>query len=177
MLDILVAIIAMAGGGDDAPPPKVSATPPPAIDRMAGADETRGNPTPTLRPDLVAEEQVATGKFLTALEVKPILTATKSSWVAVRDYNGQDLVYVTHLWSWRCGLLQIEMALNGGAMEVWPMPACHLDSNAPAAITDADGLPYRVFAAGSVQQLDVRITYDDLSVDTISVERKAVLMP
>lgn len=153
MLDILVALIAMgSGGGGDAAPE-------------------------TAPQALVAEEQVATGKFLTALEVKPILTATKGSWVAVRDYDGQDLVYVTHLWAWRCGLVQIEMAVNGGAMEVWPMPDCHVDSPTPGAITESDGLPYRSYAAGSVQQLDVRITYDDLSADMISVERKAVLMP
>lgn len=156
MLDILVALIALgSGGGSDAPTDTVAAAP----------------------SGLVAEEQVATGKFLTALEVKPILTATKGNWVAVRDYDGQDLVYVTHLWAWRCGLVQIEMAVNGGALEVWPMPDCHVETNAPGAITDGDGLPYRSFAAGSVQQLDVRITYDDLSVDTISVARKAVLMP
>ncbi|WP_028956002.1 hypothetical protein [Sulfitobacter sp. 20_GPM-1509m] len=153
MLDILVALIAMgSGGGGDAAPEAA-------------------------KQAMVAEEQVATGKFLTALEVKPILTATKGSWVAVRDYNGQDLVYVTHLWAWRCGLVQIEMAVNGGAFEVWPMPDCHVDSPTPGAITESDGLPYRSYAAGSVQQLDVRITYDDLSADMISVERKAVLMP
>ena len=154
MLDILVALIAMGAGGGDGT--AVADAPPSA---------------------LVAEEQVATGKFLTALEVKPILTATKGSWVAVRDYNGQDLVYVTHLWAWRCGLVQIEMAVNGGAFEVWPMPDCHVDSPTPGAITESDGLPYRSYAAGSVQQLDVRITYDDLSVDTVSVARGAVLMP
>lgn len=153
MLDILVALIALGAGGGD------------------------GTAQAAASPALVAEEQVATGKFLTALEVKPILTATKGNWVAVRDYDGQDLVYVTHLWAWRCGLVQIEMAVNGGAMEVWPMPDCHVDSPTPGAITDADGLPYRSYATGSVQQLDVRITYDDLSVDTISVARQAVLMP
>ncbi|UOA27895.1 hypothetical protein [Pseudosulfitobacter sp. DSM 107133] len=154
MLDILVALIALgSGGGSDAP--------------MVAAPASA----------LVAEEQVATGKFLTALEVKPILTATKGNWVAVRDYDGQDLVYVTHLWAWRCGLVQIEMAVNGGEYEVWPMPDCHVDSPTPGAITEGDGLPYRAFPGGSVQQLDVRITYDDLSVDTISVARKAVLMP
>ena len=153
MLDILVALIAMGSGGG-------------------------GDAAPEAAPQaLVAEEQVATGKFLTALEVKPILTATKGNWVAVRDYNGQDLVYVTHLWAWRCGLVQIEMAVNGGAFEVWPMPDCHVDSPTPGAITESDGLPYRSYAAGTVQQLDVRITFDDLSADMISVERKAVLMP
>ena len=57
------------------------------------------------------------------------------------------------------------------------MPDCHVDSPTPGAITESDGLPYRSYAAGTVQQLDVRITFDDLSADMISVERKAVLMP
>jgi len=126
---------------------------------------------------LVAEDQTPSGKFLTATEVKPILTATRANWVAVREWEGQDLVYVTHLWSWRCGLLEMQVSVNGNPAQVWPMPACHLDSAQPAAILDTDGLPYAAFELQSVETLDVTITYDDLSQDAMSYTRAAVLMP
>lgn len=126
---------------------------------------------------LVAEDQTPSGKFLTATEVKPILEATRANWVAIREWEGQDLVYVTHLWSWRCGLLEMQVSVNGGASQVWPMPACHLDSAQPAAILDTDGLPYAAFELQTVETLDVKIIYDDLSEDTMAYTRAAVLMP
>lgn len=126
---------------------------------------------------LVAEDQTATGKFLTATEVKPILTATKGNWIAIREWDGQDLVYVTHLWSWRCGLLQMEVSLNGGPAAIWDLPPCHMESAQPAAILDSDGLPFRAFELGSVQQVSVTVTYDDLTTDSVTVQRQDVLMP
>ena len=131
------------------------------------------NPTPALK----AEPQVVTGKFLNAMEVKPILGATKANWVGVRDFNGQDLLYVTHLWSWRCGLLQMEVSVNGTGYEVWPLPACHENTVYPNAVLPDDGLPYRAFARGSIAQVDVRITYDDLSVEEASFPRTMVQLP
>lgn len=124
-----------------------------------------------------AEPQTPSGRFMTAAEVKPILTATQSSWVAVREFNGQDLVYVTQIWSWRCGLLQMELSLNGAPFEVWPLPACHEDTAMPAAITEGDGDPYRGFPLGSVQSVAVRLVYDDLTVTSAEFARASVLMP
>lgn len=152
---VLIAILAGGGGGD---------TP-----------ETEGQVA--TGSGLVAEPQEATGRFLTATEVRPILNATKANWVAVREYDGRDLVYFTHLLSWRCGLAQLEYAVNGEALQVFDLPPCHVDTNAPNALTPDDGLPYVGYPLGSVASLDVRITYDDLETDAISVERRAVLMP
>ncbi|NIZ12377.1 hypothetical protein [Phaeobacter sp. HF9A] len=126
---------------------------------------------------LEAEPQTPSGKFLTATEVKPILGATQSSWVAVREFQGQDLLYVTHLWSWRCGLAQMELSLNDGPYEIWPMPDCHAQDAAPGAILDGDGDPYRRFELGSVQSIGVRLVYDDLSTAEVHFDRAAVLMP
>ena len=126
---------------------------------------------------LVAEPQTPSGKFLTATEVKPILDATRASWIAVREFGGQDLLYVTHLWSWRCGLLQMEIAINDGPFEIWQMPECHAESASPAAILDGDGDPYRGFPLGSVDTVQVRLVYDDLSTAADRFERAAVLMP
>jgi hypothetical protein len=126
---------------------------------------------------LTAEPQVAIGKFLTATEVKPILNATQSNWVAVREFNGQDLVYVTHLWAWRCGLAQMELAINEGDYEVWDMPECHADEGSPGAIKSGDGDPYRSFELGSVQTIKVRLVYDDLTTAEAAFERASIMTP
>lgn len=124
----------------------------------------------------VAEVQTPTGKFTTAVEVKPILQATRGNWVAVREYEGQDLLYLTHLLSWRCGLLGVKVGINGGPMQDWPMPECQLDTAAPNAIP-ADAQIYEAHPLGSVATVEVEITYDDLSTDTAQFERRQVLMP
>lgn len=125
----------------------------------------------------VAEPQTPTGKFTTATEVKPILVATKGNWVAVREFNGQDLLYVTHIWAWRCGLHQMRYSVNGGPMQEWPLPPCHEGTNAPNAITESDGLPYDTFALGSLQTMRVELLMDDLSVEAAEYARSDVLMP
>ncbi|MGR3615738.1 MAG: hypothetical protein ACU0BB_06820 [Paracoccaceae bacterium] len=126
---------------------------------------------------LQAEPQTPRGKFTTATEIKPILSMTKDSWVAVREYDGQDLLYVTHIWSWRCGLLEMNVGINGAAAEKWDLPACHEDDGAPNAIKDEDGLPFHSFALGSVQEIVVEVVYDDLSRESHTFERASVLMP
>ena len=160
MLDVILILIGGALGGD-AQAETASVTP-----AAPGASQT-----------LEAEPQVPSGKFTTATEVRPILGATRGNWVAVRDWDGQDLLYVTHLWSWRCGLLAMRIGLNGAAPEDWPLPDCHLDSATPNAITPEDGLPYRSFPAGSVQSVTVELVYDDLGEETATFERAAIQMP
>lgn len=148
------------------------------------ADRTVETPSEVAPPvfltpetQLVAEPQEPTGRFTTAVEVKPILIATRGNWVAVREYDGQDLLYVTHLWSWRCGLVEMRVGVNGAAPEVWPLPECHTDQPAPNAITENDGLPYRSYALGSVQAIEINLTFDDLTKESASFERQAVKIP
>lgn len=126
---------------------------------------------------LVAEPQTPSGTFTTATEVKPILDATKANWVALRDYDGQDLLYITHLWSWRCGLKAIAISLNDEPMQNWPLPPCHDQTGAPNAILPEDGLPYLTLRGGGVQSIAVQIVYDDLSMDVARFERAQVLLP
>ena len=124
-----------------------------------------------------AEPQIPTGRFTTATEVRPILNATRGNWVALRDFNGQDLLYLTHLWAWRCGLAELRIGINGAPPAPVPLPPCHLDQAAPNAITESDGLPYLSFPRGSVARVEVQITYDDLGTDGARFDRAAVLMP
>lgn len=171
MLNLLLVIIALGvgqGGGSGTAFAQAESAP-------AASDTPAAVPTAT--QGRVAEDQTPSGKFLTATEVKPILTATKANWVAVREWEGQDLVYVTHIWSWRCGLFEMQVSVNGEAPQVWPLPDCRADTAQPAAITEADGLPYAAFPLGSVQRLEVTLLYDDLSRDSAAYDRAAVLMP
>ena len=126
---------------------------------------------------LMAEPQTPTGKFTTATEIKPILNATKGNWVAVRQYDGKDLLYITHLWSWRCGLASIAISVNDEAMQNWPMPPCHMEFSTPNAMLEDDGLPYLSLRAGAVQKITVQIVYDDLSMDVASFDRGSFLIP
>lgn len=129
-------------------------------------------------PDgLVAEPQNPTGKFTTATEVKPILTATKANWVGLRDYGGNDLVYVTHLWAWRCGLSAMAMSINDGPMKDVPLPECHLEYASPNAILEGDGLPYMTYPQGSVERITVQVIYDDLSQDTATFSGNEIRIP
>lgn len=130
-------------------------------------------------PEREPEEQIATGKFTTAVEVKPILGMTKGNWVAVRDYNGQDLVYFTHLLSWRCGLWDIRYGVNGApAEEVFPMEPCYPDSATPNAMTDVETfLPYVTMPPGSVESIYVEVTFDDGTTDFARFDRAEVEIP
>jgi hypothetical protein len=109
--------------------------------------------------------------FTTAAEVKPILLATKVNWVAVREFQGQDLLYVTHLWSWRCGLTGMRIGINGGVPETWVLPPCHLDLATPNAILEQDGLPFRRYPLQSIGRISIDLLFDDETIETITVNR------
>lgn len=143
------------------------------------ADTTDGEQTDlAVIPDgLVAEPQTPTGKFTTAIEVKPILTATKGNWVGLRDYGGNDLVYVTHLWAWRCGLSAMALSINDGPMKDVPLPECHLEYASPNAILEGDGLPYLTYPQGSVERITVQIIYDDLTQDMATFSGGDIRIP
>lgn len=122
------------------------------------------------------EDQTPTGKFMNATETRMILDVTKSGWVSVREFNGNDLVYLTQLLSWRCALHQIRFSINGGEMHVWPMGACYADEGAPNALKDDDTI-YKTFELGSVNSIEIEILYDDMTIDTASFQRAVVLSP
>ncbi|MEZ5912272.1 MAG: hypothetical protein R3D84_08660 [Paracoccaceae bacterium] len=117
-------------------------------------------------------------QFTTAAEVRPILQATRANWVAVREYEGQDLVYFTHLLSWRCGLMGIKFGLNGAeATQFFPAEPCHDGTAQPNALSSEAHFPYFTMPLGSVQSLSVTIIYDDGVEESASFERAQVLMP
>lgn len=119
---------------------------------------------------------VAAQQMTTAAEVRPILQMTRANWIALREWQGQDLIYFTHLESWRCGLASVRYAVNGAAPQDWVMEPCREGTAQPNAI-GADRLPYTALALGSVQRIDITLTYDDGTTDSATFDRAAVLMP
>jgi hypothetical protein len=119
----------------------------------------------------------AAENFTTAAEVRPILDATRASWIAVREYDGRDLIYFTHLFAWRCGLSAVHYGLNGAEPETAvELEACHEDSATPGEIRQPELIDISA-ALGSVKTVTVKITYDDGGEDRQSFERKDVMTP
>jgi len=152
---------------------------PPALADMpmlAPLPEGSGDDLDATRPP---EPQTPSGKFTTATEVRPILGATKTNWVAVREFEGQDLVYFTHLLAWRCGLWDIRYGINGApADRVLAMEPCDDTLAQPNAMHDVDNFsPYVVYPLGTVESVSVEIVYDDGTTDFTKVSRSAVQIP
>lgn len=113
--------------------------------------------------------------FMTAAEVRPILEVTQDSWVAVREYDGNDLLYFTHLVAWRCGLEQVRYAINGGELQLFELEPCYPDEATPNAIKAADILPFITLNLNEVDRVTVELTYDDGKVSMVDYERGKIL--
>lgn len=111
---------------------------------------------------------------LDAAKVRPILDITKTQWVAIREWDGRDLLYFTHLLTWRCGLTRIEYSVNStGADQVWGFTPCDKSAANPMALPPEQVI-YKSYEMNSIQNVTVKITYDDGVTDKISYDRKAI---
>lgn len=115
--------------------------------------------------------------FTTAAEVKPILDLTKDNWIAVREWEGNDLIYFTQLESWRCGLEKIEYSVNGGDVQQYEPEPCYEGEAQPNALKIPEHWPYVTLPLKSVETVEVTVTYDDGSTQTVGFERAKVMTP
>ena len=93
-------------------------------------------------------------------QIKPILQMTKANWIGYRDYDGQQLIYFTHLESWTCGIASVRYGLNGQAAEqIWPLATC--DPKKPNQVDKER--PYLSFPLGHVKSIAVRLIFSDQS--------------
>ncbi|MEM7242313.1 MAG: hypothetical protein AAF429_09015 [Pseudomonadota bacterium] len=107
-----------------------------------------------------------------AAQIRPILEMTKANWVAVREWEGQDLIYFTHLETWRCGLDGVKYGINRDTADTeWQLALC--DETNPNALP-ADYLPFTAVDLKSVNSLVIEITYDDGQTDTATFDRAAI---
>ena len=120
----------------------------------------------------------AQAQFMTAAEVKPILDMTSASWVAVREWEGQDWVYFTHLETFRCGLSGVRYGVNGAkANTPYALAECFEGTANPNAIDPSTHAPYVILPLGSVQTITVDVKYDDGSVTSVTFDRASIQMP
>ena len=117
---------------------------------------------------------VSAQNFTTAAEVKPIVGAIKGQWIAVRPWEGKDLLYFTNLLSWRCGLNEIRYAVNSIVLQKLETEPCYENESAPNALKVEGILPYVSFPADSIETIIVEITYDDGTTDSASYDRAQV---
>ncbi|MGB0902652.1 hypothetical protein [Halocynthiibacter sp.] len=111
--------------------------------------------------------------FTTAGEVRPILTATRTSWVQLRERNGQDMLDFSQLGAWRCGLRTVHYRVNGGAEQQLEMENCYEGDLRPNAVRDTAAWAISQ-AGGSVQNVDLRVTYDDGREDSVRLDRASI---
>ncbi|WP_306144569.1 hypothetical protein [Roseibium sp. MMSF_3412] len=110
----------------------------------------------SVMPVTVADEAGAQG--MPPEQIKQILDMTKKSWVSFRDWQGQQLIYFTHLEAWKCGIDYVFYGLNGGPLDqIWELDTCNPD-NPNAVLKDK---PYIELPAGSTQSISVQLIYPD----------------
>jgi hypothetical protein len=91
-------------------------------------------------------------------QIKQILDLTKANWVSFRDWQGQELIYFTHLESWKCGIDYVFYGLNDGPIDQeWQLEACDPD-NPNVVLKDK---PYLELPAGSAQSINVQLIFKD----------------
>jgi len=91
-------------------------------------------------------------------QIKQILDLTKANWVSFRDWQGQELIYFTHLESWKCGIDYVFYGLNGGPLDQeWQLDECNPDN--PNAVLKEK--PYIELPLGSAQSISVQLIFPD----------------
>ncbi len=119
----------------------------------------------------------AQAQMSTADAVRPILQMTAPNWIAVREWDGADLLYFTQLLPFRCGLSEILYGLNGASASTRfnAEPCPPEEDGAVFATIEADEyLPYVRHPLGSIETVTVTIIYDDGMKETHSYDRAAV---
>ncbi|WP_394198444.1 hypothetical protein [Litoreibacter albidus] len=112
--------------------------------------------------------------FTTADGVKPVLELIRPQWIAIRPYEGQDLLYMTTLLTYRCGIEQIRFSYNGGDLQVWEGEPCYRDEASPMALKMDTHVPYAVAPLDSLQTVTINLLFDDGTTMEHSYLRKDV---
>lgn len=99
---------------------------------------------------------------------RDVLERMPGDWVAFRT-DGEPLLYLTHLVSYRCAIDKVVIGFDGGPLDTLvPMPPCDPDNpySVPASVQ-----PYRTLPP-EVQTVSVQLTYFDGSQSGVQTFRR-----
>ncbi len=108
--------------------------------------------------------------------ITPILEMTRSNWVALRPWEGAELLYFTHIEGWRCAVSAVEYSINGAAPVAWELAPCQVGTPTPNALPDGH-LPFIRLPTGQLQDVLVVIEMKDGKTMDARFPRDAILMP
>jgi len=92
--------------------------------------------------------------------VKQAINATTANWVAFRNFNGEQLLYLTQLLTWKCGLREIRYAINSSHLaDKWPLPECNPQN--PYHLDPEKSHIYVNFPLQSIQFVSVQVVFAD----------------
>lgn len=91
-------------------------------------------------------------------QMKKLLKMTQKSWVSFRDFNGQQLIYFTHLEAYTCGINEVHYSINTDDLDkVWTLQPCVSDGFSKIR-TD---LILLKLPLGTAKSIDVQLTFKD----------------
>lgn len=111
-----------------------------------------------------------------AATIMPILEMTRANWVALRNWEGQELLYFTHLEAWRCALTSVHYSINGGESMEWTLAPCQTGTPSPNSLP-GDYLPFTALPLDHLQTISVRIKMNDGAGLDAEFARASILMP
>ena len=95
----------------------------------------------------------------TAQQIRTMLDATTKNWVAFRNYDGSQLIYLTQLVTMKCGLKEVRFSLNSPALDhTFELPECNWQ--VPFNV-GSDTIPYLSMPLNTAQTISVQVTYAD----------------
>jgi hypothetical protein len=93
-------------------------------------------------------------------QLKMMAEAAKAQWVAFRNWNGKQWIYLTIPVTYHCGLTEIRYSLNGADLgERWPVPECN--PQMPFNVDPQKDRVYRAFDPGTVSSVSLQLVYVD----------------
>lgn len=108
---------------------------------------------------IVLAAMAAPAHAQTGIGEKRVLEFTRDNWVSLRDFNGRQLIYFTHLVAYRCGIDEVRYSINNDRLgRSFTLPPC-TEKN-PNAIP-AGYLPYISLPPGTANEIYVQLTFSD----------------